>query len=212
MSDDIRPDSIVWESPFLHAKEAYPVNAAGVDSSVEMSDGGFLSIINLRGREDNPDFVSAIKKALSLALPTEPNHYEYDEKTAQSLSWLSPTEWLLVGSVDQHAERLTALQKALESVDAAVTDVSHGYGCIMLSGKHVRQCLAQGTPLDLSPRQFGAGQCAQTVLAKSDVFIWAESDEQLGLLVRRSYADYIWQWLVAATQTNAKTDRVFSAS
>lgn len=212
MSDDIRPDSIVWESPFSHAKEAYPGNATEVDSGVVMNDGGFLSIINLRGKIDNPNFVSAIKKALALALPTEPNRYAYDEKMAQSLSWLSPTEWLLVGAVDQHAERLTALQKALENVDAAVTDVSHGYGCIMLSGKQVRQCLAQGTPLDLSPNQFGAGQCAQTVLAKSDVFIWAESDEQLGLLVRRSYADYIWQWLVTASKADAKINGVFSAS
>lgn len=197
-----------WESPFKHAKEAYPGNSMESGAELVIRDGGFLSIINIRGCSSDTAFVAAIESALPLTLPVTANEYTYDSNSGQSLSWLSPNEWLLVGNIDDHAATLAALNGALAEVDSAVTDVSHGYGCIFLSGNSARKCLAQGSPLDFSVQQFGQGKCAQTTLAKASVFVWSEGDDQLGILVRRSYADYLWQWLV----TTAKTDGVFNAS
>ena len=72
-----------------------------------------------------------------------------------------------------------------------------------LSGSRVRDLLAKGCTLDLHPRAFAPGQCAQTNLAKTSVLSARvlprtnNSDLQsFDVVVRRSFADYLARWLV----------------
>ncbi|HLJ22284.1 MAG TPA: hypothetical protein VKU84_18905, partial [Stellaceae bacterium] len=56
--------------------------------------------------------------------------------------------------------------------------------------------LAQGTSVDLRPRVFGPGRCAQTALARVPVIL-----QQIGgaprfrIFVRASFAPYVSEWL-----------------
>ena len=59
-----------------------------------------------------------------------------------------------------------------------------------------RDLLAKGCSLDLHPRVFGRGGCAQSHLAKAQVVLHQVSDEPaFDLYVLRSFADYLWAWL-----------------
>ena len=62
--------------------------------------------------------------------------------------------------------------------------------------QHARDLLAKGCTLDLHPDEFKAGECAQTGLAKANVLIARiAAPEGFELLVRRTFADYLVQWL-----------------
>jgi sarcosine oxidase subunit gamma len=51
--------------------------------------------------------------------------------------------------------------------------------------------------LDLHPRVFTIGQCAQTHVAKVPVLLRPIAGG-IELVVRRSFADSLWQWLETA--------------
>ncbi|MGH6917542.1 MAG: sarcosine oxidase subunit gamma, partial [Geminicoccaceae bacterium] len=81
----------------------------------------------------------------------------------------------------------------------AVTDVSGGRMAVRLGGADVRALLAKDCPLDLDPRAFRAGTCAQSMLAQVSVLIHALADgEHFDLYGARSYGLHLWEWLTHA--------------
>ncbi|MGW0201911.1 sarcosine oxidase subunit gamma family protein, partial [Nonomuraea sp. NPDC003201] len=56
---------------------------------------------------------------------------------------------------------------------------------------------AHGCALDLHPRAFGPGRCAQTMLARAQVVLVPREDGFL-VLVRSSFAAYLAEWLLDA--------------
>ena len=64
-----------------------------------------------------------------------------------------------------------------------------------------RELLEFGCPIDLHPRVFGPGRCAQTLLARANALIWHVADEPEDtwrLFVRPSFAAYVAAWLADA--------------
>jgi sarcosine oxidase subunit gamma len=65
--------------------------------------------------------------------------------------------------------------------------------------------LEKGCSLDLHPRSFSAGQCAQTTFARGHLLIWQVTGEHspagpaYRLLLRPSFADYFADWFADAT-------------
>jgi sarcosine oxidase subunit gamma len=83
----------------------------------------------------------------------------------------------------------------------AITDVSGGQTVLHLRGRHVRDVLAKGCPIDLHPRAFRIGQCAQSHLGKAPILVGQiEEQPYFELIVRRSFADYVWTWLESAAE------------
>jgi len=79
-----------------------------------------------------------------------------------------------------------------------VNDLSGGQTVIHIAGRHALDVLAKGTPLDVE--RLAAGACAQTHLAKANVCMRPRVDADSALtayelIVRRSFADYLWRWL-----------------
>lgn len=129
-------------------------------------------------------FRTAVNVQGTAAFPTPPPG-EVVQWGERSVLWLGPTEWLVVdgapvdlpGGVDVSANRTT----------------------IELSGQHARDVLEKGCTLDLHPRAFTAGRCAQTTVARTQVILWQTSDAPVyHLLVRGSFAQYLADWLVDA--------------
>ena len=56
----------------------------------------------------------------------------------------------------------------LAGADAAAVDVGSGYTVLEISGAQAREALARGCPLDLHPRVFKTGQCAQSHFQDGD--------------------------------------------
>jgi sarcosine oxidase subunit gamma len=115
--------------------------------------------------------------------------------------WLAPEEWLIVGPADsatagREATLAGTLRVALAGLHAAVTDVSEARTIITVSGPRARDLLAKGTPLDLHPREFGPGRCAQTGLVGANVTLRQTDDRpSYEIHVLNSFADYLWTWL-----------------
>ncbi len=163
------------------------------NAGVTLSQRVLPGLINLRGQPDADAFRHAVAEILGGELPLTPNTTaQYGDVT---LCWLRPDEWLVM---TPDAQTVATVQEALQQIHGhtAVTDVSGGYAVIRLSGRQARQVLAKGCTLDLHPRQFTPGHCAQSLLAKADVLLIARGEETIEMVVRRSVADYLWQWLV----------------
>ena len=153
--------------------------------------------IGLRGDPEDAAFVSGIKNAIGLRLPTLPN----TTLSAHGISalWLGPDEWL-IQTPPVRAERVANdLCQALKGAHAAVVDLTHARMVIRISGAKSRDVLAKGCPLDLHPRVFAASAGAQSLLAKASIILHAvDAEGSFDIFVARSYAEYLWDWLADA--------------
>jgi sarcosine oxidase subunit gamma len=67
---------------------------------------------------------------------------------------------------------------------------------VELAGADRFDLLAQGCGLDLHPRAWQPGSCAQTLLARAPVLL-QERDQATRVFVRASFAAYLADWLTA---------------
>jgi len=112
--------------------------------------------------------------------------------------WLGPDEWLAVMEGDA-PDLLPRLERAVAGRRAAVIDLSSSRVAIEIAGSAARDLLAAGCGLDLHPRAFGPGQCAQTLLARVPVILdQLDAAPRYRVLSRRSYARWLTNWLIDA--------------
>ncbi|EEP84790.1 sarcosine oxidase gamma subunit [Burkholderia mallei GB8 horse 4] len=64
--------------------------------------------------------------------------------------------------------------------------------------RRARDVLARGCPLDLHPRVFGVGQCAQSHYFKASITLVPTGDDSYDIVVRRSFADYFCRIMLDA--------------
>ena len=156
----------------------------------------FLAQVDLRVE---PSEAADVGRVIGFDLPMEPNTVAGDERLAAL--WLGPDEWLIIGH-DGEAARLEAvLRDSRSSPNEALVDVSATRTTLELRGSRGRELLEFGCPMDLPPRVFGPGRCAQTLLARANVLVWHVADEPEDtwrLLVRPSFAAYVAAWLADA--------------
>ncbi len=111
--------------------------------------------------------------------------------------WLGPDEWLIVGPDATEFDIETALRASVGTADGAVVGLSASRTGIVLAGPEATTVLSTCCALDLDPRIFHAGDCAQTLLAKAPVLIQGlEPFFGFRLLVRPSFVSYVVGWLV----------------
>jgi sarcosine oxidase subunit gamma len=122
----------------------------------------------------------------------------------RSVLWLGPDEWLVVGPDGDTVNLVSRLNEAVAGGPGSVVDVSANRDTLVISGPNARELLEKGCTLDLHPRVFGAGQCAQTTFARGQVLLWQTGNESAAngpayrLLFRGSFADYFADWLIDA--------------
>ncbi|MEV6940484.1 sarcosine oxidase subunit gamma family protein [Streptomyces sp. NPDC051172] len=168
--------------------------------AVRLAELPFLSQVNVR-LDAKGGAADAVGLALGLQLPLEPNTaIRAGESTAL---WLGPDEWLVVGPPGSERDLETRIRAAVGEEPVSVTDVSAQRTTLLVSGSSARDLLAHGCALDLHPRAFGTGRCAQTTLGRTQVVLVARDEPGAGfwVLVRSSFAGYLADWLLdAATE------------
>lgn len=186
------------KSPLLRVNRAMYSTVSEADAGVLLSEIAFLGYLNLRGNPDDTVFCTVCERVLSCALPTQPNTVS----TADSVSvyWLGPDEWLIITSAEQCASLERSLRQAFGQITAAVTDISSGQTLIRIAGEQAVWVLRKACTLDLHSGVLSSETCQQTVLANVDVIVRLRSDHAYELIVRRSFAEYLWRWLQDAAQ------------
>jgi sarcosine oxidase subunit gamma len=179
----------------LAARAATRTGAAGVT----LCERPWRGQLVLRGDIGSRAFVSALRQVLGVRVPRTPNTVR--EKGDTMILWLGPDEWLLVVPGGRGAKLNAALRKALARQHTALTDVSDSRVVIGVTGPHARDVLMKGCSLDLHPRAFAAGHCAQTRLARAHMLLHQlDESPAYDVYVHRSFADYVWRWLENAAE------------
>ena len=159
----------------------------------------FRGVVNLRVRRDDPAARQAVESALGASLPKVGKAWVVGDAT---LYGIGPDEWLAVGGHGPATAQ--RLRDASAGQFVGVTDVTENYTTFVASGPAAREILAKGCPLDLHPKQFQPGDVAGSVIAKATVVLNLVSEEagdaRFEVLVRRSFADYLFRWLEDAAR------------
>ena len=179
-------DSIVLESPL--------VARSGVieGTGVIVRERPFRGHVNVRGHGDSAVFREIVQDMVGVALPLEANMA--NAAGNRVLFWLGPTEWLLTCPGPEEIPLSRSLDMRLSNEFGSVVPIGGGQTVLELEGDGARDLLAKGCPLDLHPRVFPVGRCAQTHVEKAPTLLRPLATG-IEVIVRRSFADYLWQWL-----------------
>ena len=181
-------------SPLVEFLAEHPPVDANESRGVEMGERVFWGHINLRGDSADETFQAEVERVIGARAPIKSNAVSRVGDTL--VAWLGPDEWLVVSPPDVKDGLAAKLQEALTGLHVSVNDISGGQTIIRLRGARARDVLSKGCPVDLHPRAFGAGQCAQSHIAKSNALIIQLDDTPTyDVIVRRSFADYLARWL-----------------
>jgi sarcosine oxidase subunit gamma len=182
------------QSPLSGAAARFAAATRTSGGALRLAEVPFLAQINVRLDPKGPA-AEAVRLALGLQLPPEPDTaVQAGELTALSLG---PDEWLVVGPPGTQADLEARIRTAVGEEPAAVTDVSAQRTTVLVAGPRARDLLAHGCSLDLHPRAFGPGRCAQTTLARAQVVLIGR-ERGFCVLVRSSFAGYLADWLLDA--------------
>ncbi len=152
-------------------------------------------IISLRGEVANSAFATAAAKALGTSLPTQP--CTFTEVGDIRIYWLSPDEWMIALPRARRDAMLAALKAALVGIRSQVVDNSGGYTEVAILGRDAEAVMSHCTVYDL--HALTAGRVVGTTFGKASAFMRRDGDG-FRIIIRRSFADYIWRFLVRAAK------------
>jgi len=148
--------------------------------------------ISLRAEESA---VTALGRALGVPLPRQP--LQSQVKGDVAALWIGPDEWLVT------APLATGLSLKTSKVKAGLfsnVDISHRNAGIIVSGSKAVDTLNSGCPRDLSLEVFPVGACARTLFGKAEIILWRQGKERFHVECWRSFADYVWKYLMAGAE------------
>ena len=176
------------------ALNALATQTADATAGITVGEIAHRAIINIRGDANDGTFTAAVRTATGVDLPIVANTVVIVGDVR--IIWLGPDEWWVVAPDARRAELIDALRNAFAGQHTNLTDVSESRTVISLAGPAARDVLARGISLDLHPRAFGPGQCAQTSLSRTNVVLHqTDNTPSYEIYVLKSFADYLWRWI-----------------
>lgn len=184
------------ESPLHHADFASLAKQGGKKEGVHLSERALLGHLTLRCDSTNIEQLAAVEAALGLSLPLVP--LTSVEKGDYSIRWMSPDEWLIL------VPGLEAFSIESQFRDTmpghySLVNSSGGSTVLVLSGDKSIELLQKASPIDWHLSVFPVGKVVSTLFAKSTATIRRLDDQRFELIIRRSFADYIWLWIQDAS-------------
>jgi sarcosine oxidase subunit gamma len=174
-----------------------PPSGKGTAPPVMLAETQLALAWNLRGDSAEPSFVGEAQRLLGLALPQQPNTSVADGECA--LLWLGPRSWLYLAGRGAARHDFDTTRHAVNAARGALFDVSASYVGWTVSGSSAARVLNRSCPLDLHPRLFPPGRCAQSMLGHVNALFYKPGqDPRLLVLVARSFAADAWSDLCTA--------------
>lgn len=194
-----RSGAVQSESPLAMVRPNVALAPSAREAGVVVREKPFLGQLVLRGNAADEAFRGGVERALGLPLPLALGPVARDESRGVSLQWMSPDEWLVIVPAGLEFDAEAALRRELTG-HYAVMNVSGGQTLLELSGPCVRELLMKCTPYDVHPRAFPVGKGVTSVFAKSGAVIRRVAEERWELVIRRSFADYLFRWVLDAAE------------
>ena len=164
------------------------------DRKVILGERSPRGLLILRGDADDAIFKKAVHAVLKTEPITEP--LTSQSKGDRRMLWLGPDEWLITAPEGEIEKIEEALREKLQDMPVSLCDISHSRTIIGVGGPAAGDVIAKGCPLDLHPREFPTGHCAQSRLARCNILIHRiDDDPTFEIHVARSFALYAWEWL-----------------
>ena len=186
----------IRRSPLADYAERFAALHEATNGAISIRELPFLTQINLRAQPDQR-IPQRLADVLGLALPLTPNTVA--SSANHRALWLGPDEWLIVGAADEARAIEHSMRDAVTGATASIVDVSANRTVMLIQGERAQELLAHGIAIDLHPRAFGPGRCAQTLLAKVQVIMERRSDDNaFHVYVRGSFTSSLADWLLDA--------------
>ena len=154
---------------------------------VTLGDVAIARAWNVHGDPAQPAFVDAARTVLGLALPLRPNTSARADGSA--LLRLGPRSWLHLVMGNARSDDFDAARKTINVAGGALFDVSSSYVAWTIAGDASARVLNRGCPLDLHPRAFEPGCCAQSVFGHVNALLYRPDGRfAFVVMVARSFA------------------------
>ena len=159
----------------------------------------FKPVMKLIIRGKKREFLSAIGKSLNLLLPTEANTSSRSDKL--TALWLSPDEWMvysneIINSESNEYVTENLLNKNISKTNlGAVTNVTDQFVIINIKGDKIFDLFETGSPFNFNDFRYKKGSVTQTILAKIDVIVHNQNQNEVNLFVRRSFSQHLFSWM-----------------
>ena len=174
-----------------------PINETQNYNNFSMEEKTPIMKINLRGNTNNKDFTSKIGKILGIILPVEVGSIAVKEEI--SIITTGPNEWLIISNniikvINNDFELENVLFENISRNNlGAVTNVTDQFTIFSLKGSNIFEVLSKSSPFDFDT--LSNNYCVQTLLNNIDVTIVKKDNENIDLLVRRSFSEHLWDWV-----------------
>lgn len=181
------PDPILQHTPAIQAWTPIAVAGLTIDARDDLTIAG---IAPFRGKA--PAVAEILAERYGLALPAAGKRIRGE---GIALQWSGPDQWIALARRDAARDLEVELKLLLAGL-AAVVDHSDARAVIVISGRHARDVLAKGIPIDLHEQAFRVGDVAITHANHIGVTIAQTGDEPAyEIMLYRSYADSFADWL-----------------
>lgn len=178
----------------LQANAGVPLAHSGGDFMLRAING--LRKVRIQASPSAVVDAVVLAGVLGARFPESPQEAVTSLKTAY---WQAPNDWLILDSDEEEGRLEVALRSIARGNDWAVTDVSDAISVIELAGIGADARLREGCSVDLDVRIFAPGRYALTRLQDLPVILHrVDGAHRFRLLVDRSYARFLWDWLVTA--------------
>lgn len=133
--------------------------------------------------------------ALGIALP---ENCRFAEADGHLMGWLSPDEFLITGPEGSEIDLANRLTTALGDHHHLISNVTDYYTTLSYGGPKAREGLMKLSTLDLHARGFEQGDLKGSVFMHANAWLAqrtgddAEDGASFDLIVRWSFADYLW--------------------
>lgn len=178
----------------LQADAGVPLAHSGDDFTLRAING--LRKVRIQASPSAVVDVVVLAGALGASFPESPQEPVATLKTAY---WQAPNDWLILDSDEEEGSLEVALRSIARGNEWVVTDVSDAVSVIELAGNGASARLREGCSVDLDVRAFPPGRYALTRLQNLPVTLHrVDGAHRFRLLVDRSYARFLWDWLATA--------------
>lgn len=176
------------------------LNGAKFSGLVDIADAGLTGMITLRGDLASPVMAKVIKSITGSKMPAQRG---ITSANKGAVAWMSPDELLIMvdyATVDGAVAKITS---ALAGEHHLAVNVSDARAVFDLSGKHLRDVLAKGSPTNLNADALPIGEVRRTRLGQLAVAFWFTDESTAQLVCFRSVGDHVFKWLSNAAQNDS---------